>query len=156
VRVLIHLFYSLDGLHLKFFSKKKLRLKIYFFNRPFWLAHHQKKKKKILRLPKIAVFIWGWSASPLTYLCRWERKNFGQNIWGNLRSYSEQPWGTHGEPELISLGTCENRLWTWWEHKNSKISSPSPTPKSKKDESSHSMHTYYIPRHGCHDSFCLS
>jgi hypothetical protein len=63
-------------------SPTLLHLCFFFFcNEPIWLAH-RKKKLKLWRLPKIEDSMEWWSASPpLAHLYRWERQDFGQNVW---------------------------------------------------------------------------
>jgi len=88
----------------------------------------KKKKKKLWRIPKIATFMWGWSAFLLAPLYRWEEENFGQRIWEKVSCYWEHPSRTHWKLEKYHERT-------WWEHKNKRIpSSHSPSPKEKKDE----------------------
>ncbi len=64
------LFYTLDVASQFYF---------YFFNDPFWSAHHQKTIKIWnLEAPQNNM-MWGWGASHLAHLHKWE----GENLWAN-------------------------------------------------------------------------
>jgi len=76
-------------------------------------------------------------------------------------------WGANGNTLEEALRTSGTSLGTWSEHtqwKNSILTplTPRPLSKRKKDEpswvyvqSTHRLHAYSIPRHGCHH-FCAS
>jgi hypothetical protein len=95
---------------------------------------------------RIAVSIWGWSASPLAHLSRSEGENFGQRIWDKMRCYWEHLWGTYWEQKKQIR-----------EHIGKKEKTPkkllSPPPQKKKlrtPQPSHWLYEIYVFKSVCH------